>query len=108
MERKTYPLLDNPLLRERIHIFLDSRDLTTQLRWDPLDEPDVGYARSDLDEASRSAMKKRDAAARAIRKSYPALTVKSWTLAGQLRPYASFGVPDGHIRSVYYITLVKG
>ena len=29
--------------------------------------------------------------------------VKGWTLTGQLRPYASFGVPDGRVRNVYMI-----
>ena len=63
-----------------------------QISFDPLDYADSG-------EAKRA----RNAKLRALRQA--GANARGWTLPNQCRPYASFGVPDGRVRNVYYVTI---
>lgn len=73
-----------------------------QRSYDPLDFLDAGVAKT-LPEATQMALKRRNEALRHFRKSYPCEDFSGFALRGQLRPYKSFGVPDGSVRTVYYI-----
>lgn len=76
-----------------------------QYSFDPLHfEDNAGLTR---EEAVKEALACRNMVIRHIRKTRPDLVAKGWTLTGQLRQYKSFGVPDGRVRSVYYITVRK-
>ena len=70
--------------------------------WDPLDYED----RYGLDPrtAAKAAQADRGKWVREWRKANvdPTLDLHVWRLTGQLRPYASFGNPDGRTRTVYY------
>jgi hypothetical protein len=78
------------------------RAIGEQIRFDPLDWQDNGYEAA---QAAKQALIRRNMWARALtRQGY---IVKGWTLTGQLRQYKSFGVDDGRVRNVYYIT-IKG
>lgn len=74
-----------------------------QLRFDPLDWQDQGEV---PEQAAKSAKAARDTVTRAILKDWPGrYQVKGWRLTGQLRPYKCFGVPDGRVRTVYYLDI---
>lgn len=64
-----------------------------QISFDPLD----------YNECAALAKKERDAKYYAMRKQ--GLKVRRSVLTGQLRPYASFGVPDGRVRDIYYVNI---
>lgn len=71
-----------------------------QISFDPLKYEDAGM---DAEAAVKQAKKDRNA-------KYKELInqgefVKRWTLTGQLRQYVSFGVPDGRVRNVYYLSI---
>ena len=69
-----------------------------QISFDPLDY--VGqYEEGDHSKA----LADRNAHLKQLRKE--GKQVRGWTLTRQLRTYASFGVPDGRVRNVYYITV---
>jgi len=74
-----------------------------QIGFDPLDFEDQ-YG---MDPAA--ARKEAQAARRVVAKAKEkeGYEVKIWTLTGQLRKYKEFGVPDGRVRSVYYLSTVK-
>lgn len=70
--------------------------------WDPLDyEDQYGL---DPRAAAKAAQADRAKWVKDWRKvnTDPALELHVWRLTGQLRPYASFGNPDGRTRTVYY------
>ena len=70
-----------------------------QRSYDPLDHDydlDPQAARKAAIQARNKDLKAFKAAGR---KAY------GWTLANQLRQYAGFGIPDGRVRNVYYITV---
>lgn len=69
------------------------RDFSFSTVWD-------GYP---TDEAALAA---RDAKYCELRSEQPDRRLKRWTLRDQLRPYASFGVPDGRVCNVYKISEV--
>jgi hypothetical protein len=73
----------------------------TQISFDPLTYQD----RDGLDDnaAAKAALKARNVELKA-RKAAGEIAY-GWRLTGQLRPYASFGNPDGRVRTVYYITV---
>ena len=76
--------------------------MLNQMSFDPLDYQDstVDCAQSDgVYEA------KKDRNEVFYRLKAEGKKVRRWVLRGQLRPYASFGVPDGRTRDVYYITI---
>lgn len=70
--------------------------------WDPLDYEDHHHL--DPRAAAKAAQADRAKWVRDWRKANtdPALELHVWRLTGQLRPYASFGNPDGRTRTVYY------
>lgn len=68
--------------------------MTRQMSFDPLDQPWNGDA---------SACKRdRDDYFRSLRKQ--GIPARRWVLRNQLQKYADFGIPDGRVRDVYYIT----
>lgn len=73
----------------------------SQRSYDPLDYLDAGIV-STIKEATQKALQKRNADLKAYRKQY-GNGFFGFALRGQVRPYKSFGVPDGSIRTVYYI-----
>lgn len=75
-----------------------------QYRWDPLDYEDSGVTTHD---AAKQALSDRTKLMNQIRKHRPDLECKGWTLRGQLRQWESFMVPDGRVRNVYYLNVVK-
>lgn len=76
-----------------------------QMRFDPLDfEDNMGITPQ---EARKEALAARAIIKRAIQVSRPDFEVRAWTLTGQLRKYKSFGVEDGRVRNVYYLTVSK-
>jgi hypothetical protein len=74
--------------------------MNMQTAFDPLDVQDQDPS-LDLAAASKLALMQRNA----VLRTYHLQGVKAtgFSLRGQLRPYASFGVPDGRIRTVYYV-----
>jgi len=77
-----------------------------QYRWDPLDYVSTS---TNEREAAKLALSARTRVMNMIRKQRPDLECRGWTLTGQLRKYASFGVEDGRVRNVYYLNVaVKG
>ena len=70
--------------------------------YDPLDWEDEGLSPQ---EARKAALAARSMIKRHIITSRPDLEVHAWTLTGQLRKYKSFGVEDGRVRNVYYLTV---
>jgi hypothetical protein len=75
-----------------------------QYSFDPLtylDEP--SYRIHTTSDAKARARRERDAKMRDLRRS--GINCKGWTLTGQLRKYSSFGVEDGRVRPVYYLTV---
>lgn len=78
-----------------------SRGLTRV--WDPLDYQDE-YG-LDPSAAAKAAQVDRNKWLVDWRKENPGGKARAWRLTGQLRPYASFGNPDGRVRTVYYVTL---
>ena len=71
-----------------------------QISFDPLDYQDTGSTEA---EANRLALAERNRTLKVLRRLNGKTSAKGWTLREQLRPYASFGVPDGRVRNVYYI-----
>jgi hypothetical protein len=71
-----------------------------QQKFDPLDYVAMGYTDA---EAHKAALRERNSTLKLLRKLNGKTSAKGWTLRDQLRPYASFGVPDGRVRNVYYI-----
>jgi hypothetical protein len=71
-----------------------------QIRFDPLDWMDNGY---ELVPASEQAIARRRLWQSALRKR--GVMTKAWVLPNQLREYKSFGVDDGRVRNVYYLTV---
>lgn len=57
-----------------------------------------------LADATAMALRCRNAMLRELRRR-GVTNCKGWTLTGQLRKYKGFGVPDGRMRNVYYITV---
>lgn len=73
-----------------------------QISFDPLTYMDLGMT---PDQAVKEAQRlRRIAKTRYQQEGYE---VKSWRLTGQLHQYKSFGVEDGRIRTVYYLTITK-
>ena len=76
----------------------------TEFRFDPLDWQD--QRGMSYDESNAAAKAARDKNLAAIRKmGLQGFTVRGWCLRGQLRQYASYGNPDGRMRTVFYITV---
>ena len=73
-----------------------------QISFDPLTYLDNGAA-SDMTNAKGIARKARDAAYKAHISAHGAGSAYRFALAGQLRKYESLGVPDGRVRTVYYV-----
>jgi muconolactone delta-isomerase len=73
-----------------------------QIRFDPLDHMDAGMGEAEA--AKEAQRQRRIAKAQYHQEGYE---TRSWCLAGQLRKYKSFGVEDGRIRTVYYLTISK-
>ena len=72
-----------------------------QISFDPLDHNyDFG-----ADLAHKAAQKARNAKAKELRAQ--GIKVHCWRLTGQLRKYASFGVEDGRVRTVYYVSILE-
>lgn len=67
-----------------------------QISFDPLD---FG---GDDELSHKAAMKARNAKLREVRSE--GQQARGWTLTNQCRPWASFGVPDGRVRNIYYIS----
>lgn len=77
-----------------------------QYRWDPLDY--LGDSTTP-EQAAKLALSARTRVMNMIRKERGDLGSKGWTLTGQVRKYASFGVEDGRVRNVYYLNVfMKG
>lgn len=71
-----------------------------QISFDPLN---FEYFDTLPEQACRDAIKERNAKMKEMKKAgYK--NVRGWRLTGQLRKYASFGVEDGRVRTVYYIS----
>lgn len=73
----------------------------TQISFDPLTYADEQGVSPET--AAAMALGARDRELRARRKRGEVVT--GWALRGQLRKYRSFGVEDGRVRTVYYITV---
>lgn len=102
----TRPLLPNAEIRAMADDFLASGRADYQRTYDPLDIlDDASYGIRGMDAAHKKALALRDEAAKLIRKCYPEITVRGSSLTNQLRKYKSFGIPDGRVRTVYYMTL---
>lgn len=71
-----------------------------QVSFDPLN---YDCFNADPKDAHRRAQIERNAA-KARLKSQGKLNVRGWRLTGQLKKYASFGVEDGRVRTVYYVS----
>jgi hypothetical protein len=78
------------------------RQRGTTYVWDPLDYED--HRGLDPRAAAKAAQADRGKWVKQWRKTNtdPTLELHVWRLTGQLRPYASFGNPDGRTRTVYY------
>ena len=72
-----------------------------QVSYDPLDYADKHGVT--VAEGAVMAKRDRDADLRARRKRGE--NVQGWRLTGQLRKWAGLGVPDGRVRTVYYINV---
>lgn len=70
---------------------------------DPLDWQDALGV--DAEQAHKLALKARNARMRDLRLS--GVKCRGWSLAGQLRPYAGLGQPDGRVRTVYYVSFTR-
>jgi hypothetical protein len=70
--------------------------MTTTANW-------ISFDPLDYDENAAHAKLERDAKYRELRKQ--GIKCRRSVLRGQLRPYASFGVPDGRVRDVYYVNI---
>lgn len=73
---------------------------TGDRRFDPLEYQTHGVSEA---EARTAALQDRTLTANALKKL--GYETRCWTLPNQLLKYASFGVPDGRVRSVYHITV---
>ncbi|CAB4168779.1 hypothetical protein UFOVP580_38 [uncultured Caudovirales phage] len=73
-----------------------------QISFDPLDHMDAGMT---PEQAAKEAQRLRQIAKTQYQQE--GCEVKAWRLTGQLRQYKSFGVEDGRIRTVYYLTVTK-
>lgn len=69
-----------------------------QKAYDPLDWHDAGLANT-IEEAEKLALAQRNTDLRSAKKQ----GARGFRLTGQLRPYAGLGIPDGRVRTVYYI-----
>ncbi len=78
-----------------------------QVAFDPLDFNDQQPWLTP-ETAASAALKERNRKLKAYRAEHGKDSAYGWRLTGQLRPYASFGVPDGRVRTVYYITFQSG
>jgi hypothetical protein len=76
-----------------------------EVRFDPLQYMDLDPALT-LAQATAQARKDRDICLRVARQK-GAKECKGWSLSGQLRKYRAWGVPCGHTRTVYYITIYE-
>jgi hypothetical protein len=76
-----------------------------EVRFDPLQYMDLDPALT-LAQATAQARKDRDICLRVARQK-GAKECKGWSLRGQLRKYRAWGVPCGHTRTVYYITIYE-
>lgn len=72
-----------------------------QRAFDPLDYQDNFHC--SIEEAVKLAKQARNKELAERRKL--GQDVKGWSLTGQLKPYASFGVPDGRVRTVFYLSV---
>jgi len=72
-----------------------------QLSFDPLDFMDAQDISQD--DAQKQALRARNIELKRRRANGEKAT--GFALRGQLRPYVSFGVPDGRVRTVYYVQL---
>lgn len=101
MKKEFYLRPEAPLHRDMVR--------EGQFRWDPLDyEDEFKYADGSApDFATAIAMAKSDRTeyVKRFKNTYPQFEVRMWSLSGQLRQYKSFGVPDGRVRTVYYVTI---
>lgn len=80
----------------------DEYFVNQQIRFDPLDWEDDGY---ESRAAAAQALARRNLWMRALAKR--GIHTKAWTLTDQLRDYKSWGVPDGRVRNVYYLTIKR-
>lgn len=69
--------------------------------FDPLKYADADSTLT-LEAATKIAKQTRDTYLRALRKA--GIPCKGWRLTGQLRKWAALGIPDGRVRTVYYVT----
>ena len=76
-----------------------------QVHFDPLQYMDLDPALT-LAQATAQARKDRDICLRVARQK-GAKECKGWSIRGQLRKYRAWGVPCGHTRTVYYITIYE-
>lgn len=76
-----------------------------EVRFDPLQYMDLDPALT-LAQATAQARKDRDICLRVARQK-GAKECRGWSLRGQLRKYRAFGIPCGHTRTVYYITIYE-
>jgi hypothetical protein len=76
-----------------------------EVRFDPLQYMDLDPALT-LAQATAQARKDRDICLRVARQK-GAKECKGWSIRGQLRKYRAWGVPCGHTRTVYYITIYE-
>lgn len=70
------------------------------LRFDPLDYMDKGMGYTDAHQAAKKDRNQKLKELKAQGK-HPSAS----SLPGQLRPYKSFGVPDGRTRTMYYVNV---
>lgn len=75
----------------------------SQIRFDPLDIMDAEGI--DATAAHKAALARRTRFVNQMRKTLPGLKISCFTLTGQLRQYAGYGVEDGRTRNVYYADL---
>jgi hypothetical protein len=78
-----------------------------EIRFDPLEYLDLpANAGWTLAQATAQARKDRDICLRVARQK-GTKECKGWSIRGQLRKYRAWGVPCGHTRTVYYITIYE-
>ena len=92
--------LRTTILTNVMRFATNQRTTTVQTSFDPLDylDLDTGDAA-----AVKLARKARDLFYKAHIATHGAGSAYRFALAGQLRKYESFGVPDGRVRTVYYV-----
>lgn len=99
IERRPSPSTPPEAVVQAIPLQVDRGELV----FDPLDFQDTNGV--SLEEAHEQAKQARAAIQAAIRKTRPDLKTRAARLTGQLRPYRSFGVPDGRFRTVFYLRI---